>query len=83
MIQLCAGGCGSSVSRPYEWCARCMRGMTEDMSRLQNLEPGQIVLLADIFSTIGADTLTRIMVNSLPFDDARPTKAELDRLTDE
>lgn len=65
----CAGGCGRTVSATCEWCARCVAGMCDDMRRLQSLAPGQIVLLADIFSTVGADTLTRIMVGSLPYDD--------------
>lgn len=39
------------------------------MRRLQALDPGQIVILADIFSTVGADTLTRVLISSLPFDD--------------
>jgi hypothetical protein len=79
----CAGGCGASVSEACDFCARCVRGMERDVRRLQGLDPGKLVILADIFSTCGADTLVRLMVSVLPFDDTRPTRAELDRLTDE
>ena len=64
----CAGGCGASVSEACDFCARCVRGMESDVRRLQNLKPGQIIILADMFSTVGADTLTRLMVSALPDD---------------
>jgi hypothetical protein len=79
----CAGVCGASVSDACDFCARCVRGMERDVRRLQGLAPGQLVILADIFSTCGADTLTRLMISVLPFDNTPMPLAEMDRLTDE
>jgi len=50
-----------------DWCAACDRGIKEDVGRLQNLSPGEIVLLNDIFTTVGAFFLARAMVGALPF----------------
>ncbi len=65
----CFGGCHRMVTS--EWCARCVDGLTTDVRRLQSLDPGQLIILADIFSIVGADTLTRIMVGALPFEEKR------------
>jgi len=51
-----------------DWCAACDRGIKDDMRRLQNLTPGEIVLLNDIFATVGAFFMARAMVGSLPFE---------------
>ena len=76
----CAGNCGASVSTACSFCARCVRGMERDVRRLQGLAPGQIVILAGIFSEVGADTLTRLMCGALPFEPM--PRAEMERLTD-
>jgi len=70
----CAGGCRRQVRVSCDWCAGCVAGLLADVRRLQSLEPGQMILLADIFSTVGADTLTRCMIASLPFDDTPPDR---------
>jgi len=51
-----------------DWCAACEEGLRQDVGRLQNLDPGAMLLLTDIFSTVGAFFLARAMVSGLPFE---------------
>lgn len=61
--------CCSRVLGPIRvgaWCEACAHGVLEDVSRLQNLTPGELVLLSDIFATVAAFYLARAMVRALP-----------------
>lgn len=57
------------VDREDDWCKPCAKAVREDIGRLQNLPPAQLVSLSDIFATCGALALARAMVAGLPFDD--------------
>lgn len=54
------------VIRVNDWCEGCTTMMQDDVGRLQNLPPGQLVILADLFATAGALALTRAMLAMLP-----------------
>lgn len=57
--------------RVGDWCEPCALNVLEDVGRLQNLRPGEIVSLSDMFTTVGALALARAMVAGLPFEDGR------------
>ena len=52
--------------RVGEWCEPCATGVLEDVGRLQNLTPGEMLILSDMFHTVAAFYLARCMVEGMP-----------------
>lgn len=74
MIAPCACGCGRQASPPTAmrdqagalWRKECIAALLCDVRTLQNLAPGQILILADILAIVDARALGRALVRALP-----------------
>lgn len=63
----CLCGCGGQTDAG--WRPQCVAALLLDIRRLQNLPPGQIVILSDIFRQVGARKLADAMTGAVPFDE--------------
>lgn len=70
----CACGCGRQASPPTAmpdsagalWRFDCVATLLTDVRTLQNLTPGALVILADLFASVDARALGRVCVRALP-----------------